>query len=82
MSICGQPSALLGMQTSLQLHRQFSMRAFRALSSTGMTLKTAIAEGNEMIREHEVPAWNRFKVKVALFLALVAFVSVQCWGAV
>lgn len=35
-----------------------------------------------MIREHEVPAWHRFCLKVALLVIAVAWVSVQCWGGV
>lgn len=31
-----------------------------------------------MIREHEVPAWHRFCLKVALFLVAVLVVSIQC----
>ncbi len=35
-----------------------------------------------MIREEEIPAWNRFCIKVTLFLVAVLFVSFQCWGGV
>ena len=35
----------------------------------------------EMIREHEVPAWHRFCLKVALLVIAVAWVSFEfCWG--
>ncbi len=35
-----------------------------------------------MIREHEVPAWHRFYIKVALLVVAVAWVSFKfCWGA-
>nr|DAL35698.1 MAG TPA_asm: hypothetical protein [Caudoviricetes sp.]DAM91133.1 MAG TPA: hypothetical protein [Caudoviricetes sp.]DAZ79853.1 MAG TPA: hypothetical protein [Caudoviricetes sp.] len=34
-----------------------------------------------MIREHEVPAWHRFCLKVALLVIAVAWVSFEfCWG--
>lgn len=33
-----------------------------------------------MIREEEVPAWNRFCMKVAVFLVVVLIVSFPCWG--
>lgn len=33
-----------------------------------------------MIREHEVPAWHRFCIKVALLVVAVAWVSFKfCW---
>lgn len=57
------------------------MRAFHALSSTGMTLKTVTAEANEMIREHEIPAWHWFCLKVAVLVVAVGWVSYEfCWG--
>lgn len=35
-----------------------------------------------MIREHEVPAWHLFCIKVALLVVTVAWVSFKfCWGA-
>ncbi|QBP08167.1 hypothetical protein [Klebsiella phage ST405-OXA48phi1.2] len=33
-----------------------------------------------MIREHEVPAWYRFCIKVALFLAVVVVISFPFWS--
>lgn len=34
-----------------------------------------------MIREHEVPAWHRFCIKVVLLVVAVAWVSFKfCWG--
>lgn len=33
-----------------------------------------------MIREHEVPAWHRFCLKVALFLVAVVVITFPFWS--